>query len=150
MGCNYISRHRQVDHVCAFDRQVRDDITTQPRVGYWTRRGFGDAVWQVAQTPHRVYDSGLLAISIARHLGCHRIYLLGFDWGISNRSQYDDLYTWRVGHPNKTSPDKWASFREMARVSELWVVHQHHGRDIAPAQWLVPGDFVERCHDEHD
>lgn len=152
VGCNYISRHRRVDHVCAFDRQVKDTVEIYSDCQYWTRSGFGDDLWQNPHTDTAHYDSGLLAINVARYVGCHRIYVLGFDWELTNHSVYDELYHWRPGFPNKSTGPKWKSLRDMARKTEMWIVHHTTTwhRDIKPAQWLAPQEFVERCHDEHD
>jgi len=90
IGCNYIYRDRRVDHVCVYDWQMFDSIEDGP-YQLWCRNGekhprFQEVSYSNRQQPH---NSGTLALRLAINLGLDHVFVIGCDWGITNKSRYD-------------------------------------------------------------
>ena len=90
-GCNHIRRHRAVDHVCVYDPITIPYVNVEPNVKYWTRNGHSEfehfkQVWYaIINQPQ---NSGVMAVRCALNLGYKKIYIIGCDWGITNKSVY--------------------------------------------------------------
>jgi hypothetical protein len=146
IGCNFIEQHRDVDHVCAFDQQCVDLIQPQPGVRYWTRSRCRTETWQDVKSGVPYYDSGTLALVVASQVCDGRIYVVGCDWGESNGSIYDRLYTWRRHQPGKQSTEKVRIIQRLAREHELVFVHERHKAQFgADVKWIGPKRFLELC-----
>lgn len=94
IGCNFIQRHRSMDHVCCFDHQMKSKITLTPPTLYHCRNGhrgggWGEVTWSSHET---IQNSGMMAIRLAITLRFQRIWVLGCDWGMTTQSVYDHLY----------------------------------------------------------
>jgi len=101
IGCNFIQRHRAVDHVCCFDHQMKPQVSVTPPAIYYCRNGhrgggWGEVVWSSHES---VQNSGMMAVRLAIHLRFQRIWVLGCDWGSTTISIYDDIY-----HGDKALP----------------------------------------------
>ena len=89
-GCNFIRRDRAVDHVCVHDPITKPLIDIEDNVKYWARNGqkdktFDEVVYPMSEQPE---NSGMLALYVALKLGFKKIYIIGCDWGITNKSVY--------------------------------------------------------------
>ena len=90
IGCNYIYQDRRVDHVCVYDHQMLPLIKDGPHK-LWCRNGIKDPRYEevnytARQQPH---NSGAMAIRLAINLKLDHVFVLGCDWGITNKSRYD-------------------------------------------------------------
>lgn len=89
-GCNFIRKDRAVDHVCVYDPITKPLIKIEDGVKYWARNGqqdniFNEVVYPMNEQPE---NSGMLALYIAIKLGFKKIYIIGCDWGITNKTIY--------------------------------------------------------------
>jgi hypothetical protein len=96
MGCNHIYRLRAVDHVVCYDWEVLGSI---PQGNYqrWCRNGikhpdFREITYVMTEQPQQ---SGLLCIHLAIIMGFKKAYILGCDWGISDKS----IFRYNTLHP---------------------------------------------------
>ena len=147
IGCNFIQHHRQVDHVCAYDKQCVAKIPNKKDTKFWTR-----AFCVNPSYPHflhfqssiRYLDSGTMAMCVAANHCDGPVYVLGCDWAESDASIYDKLYTWRDWKPGKQSKDKLNVISAVAKEKTFIFVHErpkdYFGNDI---QWIKPQEFSE-------
>ena len=134
IGCNFIERHRPVDHVCAYDRQVLEAIRPKQQIQYWTRRAMSHANFRQVEYRHEIFCSGTLALSLARQLELDHTYVIGCDWQHTNASVYDDLYTWRNYQPKKNS---------IPRGKLLERMHPHMPITmVTDRPWRMAVDFI--------
>lgn len=103
IGCNHIYRLRPVDHVVCYDWEVLGSI---PQGNYqrWCRNGikhpdFEEITYVMTEQPQQ---SGLLAVHLAIKLRMDKVYILGCDWGITDKSifRYDTLHPSPVKYNN--------------------------------------------------
>jgi hypothetical protein len=137
IGCNFIEQHRDVDHVCAYDRQVIDRLTKRglnEQVSYWTRAAMASSSFQTFSSVHQCWDSGTLAVLLAHHLGVASIHILGCDWHHTNDSIFDQRYTWRRHQPKKAS---------LAKYKLLERLHPHMSINVVTDRpWRMAVNFV--------
>lgn len=153
IGCNFIEQHRQVDHVCAYDRPVIDRLTAgglTPDVGYWTRRQHQRDPWRTVESQitygtwrhHTGFCSGTLALALAVQLGVKRIVLLGLDWQETNASIFDHRYEWRANQPIKHNRQKQDFLRHISEITQLDVVHDRPREFSDRISWIPTSDFL--------
>jgi hypothetical protein len=106
IGCNFIEQHRDVDHVCAYDRQCIERIAQRSGVQYWTRQAMRSGSWPAPESTYQPFDSGTLAVVVAHQLRVKQINIMGCDWQHTNESVFDGAYTWRNYQPKKASLPK--------------------------------------------
>jgi len=106
IGCNFIEQHRDVDHVCAYDRPCIEKIQQSPGVQYWTRHALRSDTWPAPESRFQPFDSGTLAVVVAHQLRVESMYIIGCDWQHTNESVFDRAYTWRNYQPKKASLPK--------------------------------------------
>lgn len=93
VGCNFIERVRSVDAVCVYDQQVIPKIKTKPTTRYYTRPDAQTPGWQVIDDPVlNSTNSGLLALWLAVQESTDPIFIIGCDWGLTDRSCQDLWY----------------------------------------------------------
>ena len=151
VGCNFIAKHRTVDHVCAYDRQVIDLIQPQPNTQYWTRRNYAQGVWQLTPAPLRLatwknqagFCSGTLALAVALNHGAEHIHIIGMDWQETNASVYDKEYTWRGYTPTKHSNDKLKFLRHVSEQVQVTIVHDRPRSFGDKITWVSGKEFLK-------
>lgn len=122
IGCNFIERHRQVHHVCAYDRECIQRLPITEGVGYWTRPAMITPQFQLVPNDVKYSCSGTMAIRLACHLGARSIYVIGCDWQHTNDSIYDSSYSWRSGKPRKYTLARRETLVRTAQEIELSLV----------------------------
>lgn len=152
IGCNFIEQHRDVDHVCAYDRPVIDRLTKRglnQHVNYWTRRHYSTEHFKMVPIERfgfrhgAGFDSGTLALSLALTFGCESVTLLGFDWHITNDSIYDPKYTWRNGQrPIKFTLAKKKFIEDLGKEIEIKIVHDTVRDKYKNVNWIATRDFM--------
>ena len=153
IGCNFILKHRRVNHVCAYDQQVIDQIKKKigfdPDVQYWTRRNYATDKFKTFDVSNLKkintlgFDSGTLAINLALYLDCTGIYLFGFDWHLTNESIYDKKYVWRNGmKPIKFTAQKKDFLEQVGEKIQLNIVHDQVREKYANVNWIPTKDFT--------
>jgi len=147
IGCNFIQNHRPVRHVCAFDRQCVERIKNKPDVKFWTRASVVNDRYphfKHLQSETNYYDSGTLALAVAMKHCVGPVYLVGCDWGETNSSIYDKLYTWRAQRPGKQTTAKCKLIEHMSKQIELIFVHDRP-KDCFGSQvkWIKIADFLD-------
>lgn len=103
IGCNYIYRVRAVDHVVCYDWEMLKSVPAGP-YQRWCRNGvkhpdFQEITYVMTEQPQQ---SGLLALHLAIKLGYEQVYVLGCDWGVSNKSifEYDGKHPAPIKYSN--------------------------------------------------
>ena len=122
-GCNFIRRDRAVDHVCVHDPITKPLIDIEDNVKYWARNGqkdkiFDEVVYPMSEQPE---NSGMLALYVALKLGFKKIYIIGCDWGITNKSVYQYKRQSELKYRNdlKILMKRW----EVQFMGQIYVVH---------------------------
>jgi len=134
IGCNFIEQHRDVDHVCAYDRQCIERIQQRPGVKYWTRHAMRTVSWSAPESQHQPFDSGTLAVVLAHQLGVKSIHIMGCDWQHTNESVFDSAYTWRNYQPRKASLPKQKLLERIHMSTRVCVVTSR--------PWRMAVDFI--------
>lgn len=91
IGCNFIYLERRVQHVVCYDHQMLDRIEFHPSYRVWCRNGTKhpqatEVNYTMRQQPH---NSGVMALRLAINLKLDHVFVLGCDWGITNKSIFD-------------------------------------------------------------
>jgi len=121
IGCNFIQKHRQVNHVCCFDHQMKSKIATIPPTLYYCRNGHRGAGWNevIWNSEETVQNSGMMAIRLAINLKFKNIWVLGCDWNNTNKSVYDDLYQKDQTLPQAPGRKKYTDTQ--LRQMDIWM-----------------------------
>jgi len=140
IGCNHFYDLRAVDHICCLDERMKHTIKQRPSVKYWCKFGYASPGWSevsyvMAQQPE---TSGMLAVRLAINLGCHKIRIVGCDWGLDNASIFEGQY--KNSRPgNKYNNDAKRILREWSRHRDIKFVHP--GRPDVPLAVLDKVDL---------
>lgn len=143
VGCNFILNDRYVHHVCAYDQQCVDRIPPQDGVQYWTRRRCQNTQFNLVDSTIPYYDSGTLALVLANTLTAEAIYVLGCDWGWTNGSIYDKLYTWRQYEPLKFSNPKIKTLDLVNKKNKLIFVNENSNIYFKNFQVIDSNEFLK-------
>ena len=93
IGCNYIQFTRPIHMVCAFDIDIVKNIKRDPSIEYYTRPDAQHMGWNILNdTQLNSTNSGLMAVYLAMQKSTEPIYILGCDWGLTDRSIQDAMY----------------------------------------------------------
>ena len=93
IGCNYIQFARPIHMVCAFDVAVVKRIKRDPSIEYYTRPDAQHTGWNILNDMQlNGTNSGLMAVYLAMQKSMEPIYILGCDWGLTDRSVQDPMY----------------------------------------------------------
>jgi len=146
IGCNFIEQHRDVDHVCAYDRQVIDILAKRPDPGvqYWTRRAMARGGFNFFDSTHQCWDSGTLAVVLAHHMGMTGIHVVGCDWHHTNDSIFDQSYTWRRHKPKKASLAKYKLLERLHPHMRITIVTDTPWR--MAVDFMSSADFLDRVN----
>ena len=140
-GCNWFEEWRQVDHICAYDRQIVAQISTRTHAQLWTQTKWAVQPWQgfTLQREWAVSDSGTMACELA--LQQHdSIYVIGCDWGVTDQSIQDHHYEFRGYQPPKFVKQHAWLRRHAARIT--WV---HIHAQPWMQRYLHYSDFLDLC-----
>tara|TARA_S200002703_G_scaffold84090_1_gene72481 strand:+ start:8018 stop:8542 length:525 start_codon:yes stop_codon:yes gene_type:complete len=122
IGCNYIESVRPVDHVCAFDIKVANDIKLRANTQYHTRPQATIPGWNIIHdTRTDGGNSGVLACLVASQLPSEPIYIIGCDWGITDTSSDDHIY--QTGPKRKYTNNIKKSIGVILEGMEVWIVN---------------------------
>ena len=138
IGCNYIYRDRAVDHVVVYDWQMLKHIESGKHT-LWCRNGIQDPRFQqvnytAREQPH---NSGVLALRLAVNLKLDHVFVLGCDWGLTNKSRYD--YDKRNSELKYTNSQKNLIKRMQDEIDMTFVNANKIDvdcRQVAPAKFL--------------
>ena len=93
IGCNFIRRDRAVGNVVSFDQGMVKANTPHIEQGvkYYTRDAYQKPPWILVPQWKSVdpQNSGMMALLLATQISKDPIYILGLDWGITNKSVYE-------------------------------------------------------------
>lgn len=93
IGCNFIQQIRSVDAVCVYDLEIMDKIKLQDSITYYTRpEGQRAGYTVIDDSVLNSTNSGLLALWVAVNHTQDPIYIIGCDWGITDKSCQDIFY----------------------------------------------------------
>ena len=93
IGCNYIQFARPIHMVCAFDVDIVNSIKRDPSIEYYTRPDAQHPGWNILNDLQlNGTNSGLMAVYLAMQKSMEPIYILGCDWGLTDRSIQDPMY----------------------------------------------------------
>ena len=122
IGCNYIQEVRDVDHVCAFDIKVVEDIKIKPNTQYHTRPEGQFPGWKIIDNAFTSGgNSGLIACCLASMIATDKIYIIGCDWGITDNSSDDHIY--QKGPMRKYTNNIKKSIGVILKGMEVWIVN---------------------------
>ena len=70
--------------------------------------------------------------------------MIGCDWGETNGSIYDNLYTWRSYQPPKQTRNKLNFITKLAEQNEFIFVHERSKKYFGDVvQWISPAAFLK-------
>lgn len=122
IGCNYIQEVRDVDHVCAFDIKVVEDIKIKSNTQYHTRPEGQFPGWKIIDNAFTSGgNSGLIACCLASMIATDKIYIIGCDWGITDNSSDDHIY--QKGPMRKYTNNIKKSIGVILKGMEVWIVN---------------------------
>lgn len=149
-ACNHFNEFRSVDHIIAYDRQIIAQTQPDASIEYWTQPKWASQTWQAV--PHhtpttQISDSGQLAIHLAHTHDHHTIYVIGCDWGVTDRSVQDQFYGFRGWQPPKYTPTKQRWLDTCQYVNKIvWV---HLERQPFMRRFLHHDDFLDLITSSH-
>ena len=122
IGCNYIQEVRDVDHVCAFDIKVVEDIKIKSNTQYHTRPEGQFPGWKIIDNAFTSGgNSGLIACCLASMIATDKIYIIGCDWGLTDNSSDDHIY--QKGPMRKYTNNIKKSMSVILKGMEVWIVN---------------------------
>ena len=122
IGCNYIQEVRDVDHVCAFDIKVVEDIKIKSNTQYHTRPEGQFPGWKIIDNAFTSGgNSGLIACCVASMIARDKIYIIGCDWGLTEDSSDDHIY--QKGPMRKYTNNIKKSIGVILKGMEVWIVN---------------------------
>jgi len=123
IGCNYIQYKRPVHYVCAYDKHVIDRVKIDPSIEYFTRAEFAFLpTWKPVVDPLLTNtNSGIMALLLATHSSPEPIFLIGCDWGLTDKS----VFKYNNIGDRKYTNTMILLVEKIAKRNPIFVVHTH-------------------------
>lgn len=122
IGCNYIQHVRPVHMVTAYDLLVVDRIKQDPTIEYYTRPDAAKHKWNVLKDPVlNSTNSGIMAVYVAMQKSMNPIFIVGCDWGLTDKSTQDPMYN--KGPQRKYTNDMRHKLKAITQGRQCYVVN---------------------------